>query len=525
VDGQQRITSLTLLLCAIRDRLVTLSPDVEAATSTFHDYTSQLLLNSNLKPEFQARLVPQSHDRSSLDAIVAGAWGGNAETRVERAYQYFTTKLAALDSPALTDLLTTILTRLSAVWVTLDHDDNSHRVFQTLNAGGKKLRQSDLVRNYFFLLLGAQGDEFYAGKWRGMEDELDDREIENYFVAWAISQGHSGSQGSLFSYFQSDLRVHEGSASDVLAYGERLVATSQLFRAMRRPEDSLYSGAIKRTLTDLRNWSTVPAEGLLLWLLRQEADGLMNEIELGESLEIVMSFLARRQLAGYEPNLHKSILATAARKLRASGLSRRDAVEYLRFVLSEGDELRTWPSDDEIRADIKMVSLYSRSRSAWTFSILERIDRGMYAQEKNAPTHIERGKYSVEHILPQTLTQAWIEDLQDWGEDSPHRLHESRLHSLGNLTLTPINSELGNRRLAEKKSELADDSLRLNHFFKDANSWTSARIDERSIALAKIACSQYVSPWRDGDLEAARTRFARIDARVVSVDEDEVDAE
>jgi hypothetical protein len=149
----------------------------------------------------------------------------------------------------------------------------------------------------------------------------------------------------------------------------------------------------------------------------------------------------------------------------------------------------------------------------------------MYAQEKNAPTHIERGKYSVEHILPQTLTQAWIEDLQDWGEDSPHRLHESRLHSLGNLTLTPINSELGNRRLAEKKSELADDSLRLNHFFKDANSWTSARIDERSIALAKIACSQYVSPWRDGDLEAARTRFARIDARVVSVDEDEVDAE
>lgn len=509
VDGQQRVTTLTLLLCAIRDRLASLEDDDDARAAAFGDYTSQLLVNSNLKAEYGPRLVPQEKDKAHLAPIVQGAWSGQTDTRVDKAYDFYSRQLANLSQPDLVKFLSNVLTKLSAVWVTLDEGDNAHRVFQTLNAGGKELRQSDLVRNYFFLLLGDEGNDFYANKWRGMEASLGDKSLERFFVAWSVSQGHMGSTGSLFSYFQKDLRKHESQIDGVLGYGDTLVQASRLFHYLRKPEDSSYWASVKRTLTDLRNWGALPAEGLLLWLLRTHSVQGLDDAELFDALEIIMSFVARRQVAGYEPNLHKSILVAAARKLRASQLTGRDVVDYLMFILSVGDEVRRWPSDEEINNEARTTPIYSRARSAWAFSILERIDRGLYNQPKAAPNHLARDKYSVDHVLPQSMSSAWVADLTAWGEVAPHDLHETRLHALGNLTLTPVNSEMGNRRYEVKQAELADDALRINKFFEDAKTWTKARIDERSLALAAVVCENYVSPLGGEALAAARARFGR----------------
>lgn len=509
VDGQQRIATLTILICAVRDRLVSLEPSDIVRPSIFEDYSSQLLINTNLKEEYGPRLVPQEKDRASLDPIIAGAWSGQADSRIEKAYKFYRDRVSGLDSQETVTLLSNVLTKLSAVWVTLDDSDNAHRVFQTLNAGGKALRQADLVRNYFFLLLGGQGDAFYEKRWRGMEASLGERGLEQFFVAWAVSQGHTGSTGSLFSYFQKDLRDRESDVDSVLEYGEALVQASRLFHFVRKPEDGPYSTEIARTMVDLRNWGTLPAEGLLLWLLRKHAENSMSDANLHQALEIVMSFMARRQLAGYEPNLHKSILVAAARKLRASQLTDEDLVDYLMFILSVGDEVRKWPSNEEIREEVKTTPVYSRARRSWSFSILERIDRSIYNNPKSAPNHLARDKYSVEHILPQSLSQVWIDDLANWGELSPYDLHETRLHVLGNLTLTPINSEMGNRRYRLKRAQLTDDVLRINKYFEKCGIWGRAEIDARSLALAEVASQAYVSPLAVEQVSVARSRFER----------------
>ena len=510
VDGQQRITTLTILMCALRDRLALLEETEEAGRIASEDYTSQLLVNTNLKPEYRPRLVLQESDRHSIQSIIEGTLSGRAESRIERSYAYFRDQLQHADATELREVMTVTLTRLSAVWVTLDHEDNAHRVFQTLNAGGRRLRQSDLVRNYFFLLLGDEGEQFYRDHWRAMEKALDERSIDDFFVAWSVSQGHSGSTGSLFSYFNKDLRDYESSLVDVLHYGQRMIGASRLFRFLRSPQDSNYAVPVRRTLLDLRNWGTIPADGLILWLMRSHATDDLNDQQFQACLEIVLSFMARRQLAGYEPNLHKSIFTTAARKLNTSGFTGEDLADYLRFVLSEGSELKIWPSDDEVQGAATTASLYSRARTSWTFSILERIDRGLYDHPKHAPAHVDRQAYSIEHILPQTLTSSWVQDLETWGVASPHSTHGSRLHTLGNLSLTPINSELGNQPFSIKRAHLVDDSLRLNQYFAEATTWTGSRIEERSNALAKVACSQYVSPLRSSALDEARTRFAVI---------------
>lgn len=500
VDGQQRITTLTIVVCAIRDRLVELAAEDEKQ-SVRANLTAQLLRNPNLAEGHRERLVLQETDQESLADLVNGTKAG--DSRLRRAYEYYAKSVHELDEARANLLLSKILVALSAVWVTLENDDNAHRVFQTLNAGGKPLRQADLVRNYFFLLLNTEGDAFYRDRWSQLETTLTPQQLENYFVAWSISRGHTGAKDALFGYFQKDLVDAEENIAAVLSYGNELVDAAKLYSWMINPELSPLKVA-KKPLTDLARWGTLPAEGLLLFLLRQNAAGVIQEADLTKGLEMVGSFLARRLLAGFEPNLHKSILVgTTKRLLQARDLTGGAVVEYLHYLLSEGDDVRTWPSDELIAERVASTPLYTSARAKWVFSILERINAGMFAHEKHGPPALPYDKYSVEHVMPQTLTESWESDLESWGVQSPARLHQARLHVLGNLSLTPINPELGNKPFAEKRTMLADDWLKLNADVASSQTWTESRIDERSRALALVAASVYTRPLSPEELETS----------------------
>lgn len=501
VDGQQRVTTLTVLVCAIRDRLARLEPDNQARTKTMESYTSQLLLNTTLKAVHQQRLVLQDIDRGSLEPIIDGGGVESPGTLVEKAYDYFAGQLASMDKADTEKLLTNVLVDLNAVWVTLEETDNAHRVFQTLNAGGKPLRQVDLVRNYFFLLLGEQGDDFYKDHWRTLESDLSAHELDDYFVAWSVSQGHTGGKDSLFTYFQADLTGNENNIGAIIDYGTGLVEASRLFGWIRKPEDMPLEVA-RGSLIDLRNWGTRPVEGLLLHLLRRHTSGQLGEEHLTNAFEVVLSFLSRRMLAGYEPQLHKSITVSTTSKLRKRPeLENADLVAYLRAILSQGGDVRTWPSDELVMERITSNPLYTRPRRAWVFSILERINRMLFEYQKHAPPALDRTKFTIEHVMPQTLSQKWEQDLVDWGVDSPSRLHATRVHVLGNLTLTPINPELSNKTFSEKVPMLKDDWLRLNNKLVEASTWTEAHIDERSRSLVKLALQAIVPPMSADELK------------------------
>lgn len=506
VDGQQRITTLTILVCAIRDRIARLMLDDDSRKESSTLYSSQLLINTNLKPEHRFRLVLQEADRGMLQSLIDGTPLSAAGSLVGGAYEFFSAKLAERNQEESEALLTHILLDLNAVWVTLEEQDNAHRVFQTLNAGGKPLRQADLVRNYFFLLLGARGDQFYADRWRILESDLSARELEEFFVAWSVSQGHNGAKGSLFSYFQRDLAQKEELVDAVDEYGQDLVDTARLFRWIRQPED-VPIPEVKQVLTDLRNWGTLPFEGLMIWLFRAHRAERLNDAELRSSLEIILSFVARRMLAGYEPNVHKSIATAITSKLwAAEELDGAQIPLHLRMLLSQGSDVQTWPNDELVLERITSNPLYTGSRSRWVFLILETINRGMFTYANHVPATLDRESFTIEHVMPQTLTPVWEEDLQSWGVASPSRLHATRLHVLGNLTLSPINSQLSNKPFADKVKMLADDWLRLNTDLIQSATWTEARINERSRTLAQAALATFIPPAADvsaGDAEIA----------------------
>jgi hypothetical protein len=508
VDGQQRTTTLVLLMAAMRDRLAHLAKTAEEREKILADYTAQLFCNTNLKEGHQERLVLQEKDATLLAPIVKGTWDGDTASLLEAGYEFFRTKLQAYDAAAVEVLMSVVLVNFEAAWVTLQDGDNAHRVFQTLNAGGKKLKQSDLVRNYFFLLLADKSDSFYQDHWRALERDHPEKQLEEYLVAWAISQGYTGGKDSLFSYFNRDLVKHEHDLESVLGYGREFTGSVKYFDWIRNPEDAAVGKGVKRSLRDLRKWGTLPAEGLLFWLLRAHVDGRLDEPALEQALEVVLSFVARRQLAGFEPNLHKSILVAATLKLRAqNGLSGQDISDYLRLVLSEGVEVRTWPPDELIKARTRSTPIYTEARSAWAFVLLERINRVMFDKPGHAPGPLDRAEYSVEHVMPQKLPGSWVEELKDWGVNDWQRLHTDKLDVLGNLSLTPINSELSNLPFSVKRTKLIDDWLRLNVEIVSSATWTENRIDERSTSMSLKACKAFTSPLVGDELTAARAKY------------------
>jgi hypothetical protein len=520
VDGQQRVATLTLLLCAIRDRLALLADTEEERIDIVRSMTAQLLKNVSLRSEDQARLVLQERDRVFLEPIIEGQSDGSGSSLIDRAYVYFRSKLSAFDAAETQHMLSIILSRLSIVWITLQDEDNAHRVFQTLNAGGRQLLQSDLVRNYFFLLLGDQGNDFFKDHWRPMEADLGPKEIENYMVAWTITRGYSGSTASLFSYFRSDLSAHEDDAKAVKAYGKLFTGRSKLYRWIKNPADSRYGTETKQSLADLRSWGTLPVDGLLLWIATAHADGRMTESQMRESFEVILSFLARRQASGYQPNLHRPISrGVAKRMIAATHLDGADLVLYLKYLLSSGTELSTWPRDDELKTAARSVPIYTNARRHWVFGLLERANRSMFSMEKHAPSSLDQSKYSIEHVMPQKLTDEWASDLAAWGVDNPAQVHQEKVHVLGNLTLTPINSELGVMPFAKKRELMSDDWLRINQEIAKADSWTEARIAERSGVLSGAVCASFVPPLGPDELDSLRRRFGDADMIPIEIDD------
>jgi hypothetical protein len=494
VDGQQRATTLTLLRVAIRDRLAALPGAKDRDV-----LTRQMLINGDKREDHKPRLVLQQLDDPSLRAVVDGDPSG--DSLVQEAHQFFTKQLLNHDEQQLLALESTIQTRLRVVWIKLDKDDNAHRVFQTINAGGRPLRQADLVRNFFFLLLAGEGQSFYQQHWIKLEKDMDAGELERYFSAWTMAKGYAGTKEALFHYFDQDLVGAESDPKKVWQYGVRLVNEAPMYRRILGKESDP-DLKVEAALEWLRGWGTTPTEGLLLKILLLREAGRLDAESTARCLELVYSFLARRFVAGNAPNLHKSILRQICHQVGKNETAKDGSlVEFLRVLLSRGSELKRWPTNQEVIDQASVGILYTKARAAWAKSVLARINHASFKNPKHAPTDLRL--FTVEHVMPQDLSSDWRNDLTGWGVKDPSDLHKRKLHVLGNITLTLINPELSNKRLAAKLELLADDSLLINKQLKVAKSWTETSITDRSRELATQLVGAISGPMSESELKAS----------------------
>ena len=473
IDGQQRLTTLTLLLVALRDHIEeTEWAGEEPNTEQINAY---YLKNEKEKNERCYKLALRRQDDATLRALVDGKDHSDLENRSElivEAYNHFRNLLNS--GQADPEEIYRGIGSLRIVDVKLERPvDNPQLVFESLNSTGVDLTQSDLIRNY--LLMGLPETEqtsLYNDYWSKLESHFHKAGTapDSFLRDYIALKRKSTTQIRADRIYAEFKDFWQPSDSKRLAGLLRdLVRFARYYVSFLRP-DQIDS---KPLATALRQVGLGSAHALLVMrLFEYYENNALNHNNFIRALNLIASYIVRRAVLGMQTRGYWSVFARIAQSIS-------DESPFESFQVALARQNYSFPSDGSFEKEIQERDLFSL-RICWY--ILTELENAGYNEP--SPT----GTYTIEHIMPQDIDRVreWQEMLgDDWKE-----VHQTWLHRVGNLTLTAYNSSYKNRPFEEKKTVeggLNRSSVRLNEYVRNQTQWTKTQMQERGQLLAKRA--------------------------------------
>lgn len=478
IDGQQRLTTLSLLLAAIRDKA---AKDSDAATEGI---IGDFLVNRHYKAPDDLKLVPTQADRAAYNAVVYRKdIESHEEYRVVQAYRYFLKKLDGQDfeEQPLTaaQTLQAIQQSLQVVMINLGEADDPYLIFESLNHKGKPLNQADLVRNYVLMRFqhsttaGGEQEVAYEDLWRPMEARLDGL-MPEFLRHYGMRGGRNVRKGDIYTAAKLEMEKLK-SPAEVKSSLADMKAAALAYQKFVHPAEEAEPRVGQRLQGILELDSTV-FYPLLIRLYRSWEREQIGVDDLLRSLDLLESFYVRRLVCGVPTNALNKITLELCLNLP---VAKPDA--WLQERLVHGSGSRRCPSDQEFFEALVVQRIYPRRKIA----------RYMLIALEEAHLHkepVDTSSATMEHIMPQTLSDHWKAAL---GEGYAE-VHNRWIDTLGNLTLTGYNSELGNATFEEKKQKLQNTHFELSRSLLSQSQWGPAEIESRGKVLAAIA----IKRWR-----------------------------
>ncbi|MDK8811151.1 DUF262 domain-containing protein [Corynebacterium sp. MSK035] len=506
VDGQQRLTTLTLLLAAIRDYRDEKEPEAEAGI----EIHNRFLVNQYKKGSQHIKLVPTQADRASYAAVIRKLPHLGGTDRIGEAYRFFRTQLEKIDDPEdpndIANIQDAIVEGLSLVSISTHPQDNVHRIFQSLNNTGLKLTQGDLLRNYIFMRLPENGDDAYDRYWKPLQERLSNDEIESLFWVDIASENPRAKISDTFVLQQKRMdSMH--TESEILTELKRFTELSRLYQKILAPENEENS-SVRYRLQRLREWDATTTHALMLTLLTMRENGVIDSQDLAQTLLVIESYIVRRFLSGRPTQGLNRVFREAAGIFEPN----EPAAIQLRRWLSTGRK-HFYP-DDALRASIKELPYYLNGRRAHRPLFLRWLE-----QEFGSREPVDTSELSIEHVMPQNLSPEWRADLSAWypGVDIDE-MHNTWKHTLGNLTLTGYNSQLSNKGFAWKREELARSGLRLSTSLIDSERWGPDEIAARADSLTDLIIKAWPGPTTgDFSSESENPKWRKLKEILVAI--------
>lgn len=484
VDGQQRLTTLSLLLCAIRDHV---QQDDPRLAEKIHEH---YLVNKYAPGDEHYRLLPTQEDRQSWIALVERYPDAGGADRIGAAYRFFLRKLQEVDDPEdehdIRRVEQSITTRLALVAISAHADDNVHRIFESLNYKGQPLTQADLLRNYLFMRLPRRGDEVYTHHWLPLQKLLSDSELEQLVWLDLVLRGDDrATQESI--YRSQQLRLDPlKDETEIEQWVAELHQKARMFKRVLDPQTES-SSALRRALDRLSRWGAAVVHPICLHVLLAHDAGQLTSTDAAAALRIVESYLVRRMIVGLPTNNLNRIMMSLVKDLGEAS----PTAPAIKTVLS-GPRKR-FPTDQHVKDAVLVNNFYWTGRGPQRTFVLRALEEDYRHGE---PLDFSRATLTVEHVLPQSMTPDWEEILAAGARDgeTSEEVHASLVHTLGNLTLTAYNDKLANYSFLAKRKLLADSGLAMNREIADAAGWGRAEIQARGRALGERIVSIWPGP-------------------------------
>jgi uncharacterized protein with ParB-like and HNH nuclease domain/predicted transport protein len=491
IDGQQRLTTVSLLIEALARALGNTEPVDGFSTAKLRHYYLSNPLESG---DRYFKLLLSQTDNASLKAIIKDSEQPNEPSlRVTQNFDLFTELLAGQKG----DLATVCrgLAKLVVVDIALNRDqDNPQLIFESMNSTGKELSQADLIRNYILMGLDpVLQTRFYESYWRPMELDFGQEAYGTQFDGFmrhylTVRTGDIPREREVYEAFKDYSRTTpvQDAGIEALVKDIRVFARYFCAMALGREQD----GALGTAFHDLRELKVDVAYPFLLELYHDYATGMLSAADFAAAVRLVEAYVFRRAICAIPTNSMNKTFGTFGKALKKDRYLESIQAHFLTLP-----SYRRFPSDDEFRRDLHTRDLYNfRSRSYW----LRRLEN--HGRKERVPVD----EYTIEHILPQNpdLPAAWKQAL---GPDWP-RVQEQWLHTLGNLTLTGYNAEYSDRPFAEKRDMTGgfkESPLKLNAGLGQLEAWDEAAIQKRAERLADQALTVWTAPKLDAATLAA----------------------
>lgn len=480
IDGQQRMTTLSLLLLALRDYAI---KNPEDTTINARRIDNMLLKNEYESGDERYKLLLTETDRDILMRLVEEKpIPDDTRSKLLDNYKFFAGKIA--DKELQPAEVYKSIGKLQIVNITLDRSvDDAQAIFESLNSTGKELSESDLIRNY--VLMGLEPTEqtyVYEHLWRPMEllfvyetqDSVMDRFFRDYLtmkITRIPKQDRVYEEFKLY-HLNCEFSSIRELCQDLLTYAKYY--TDMVFKRSSNPAFK----ALYEDINDLRMEVSYP---FLLKVHNDYAEGIISEDDLKLIIRLCISYVFRRSICDIPTNSLNKTFATLKNEIKPD-----DYVNSIKAFFVMRDDYKEFPDDDKFTAAFVSRDIYTMRSRNFILSHLENYGN-------KAPIIIEN--YTIEHIMPQnsSLSPEWQQMLgANWRE-----VQKTYLHTIGNLTLTAYNSEMSDHPFMVKmdmEGGFKESALRLNAYVVKLTEWNEQRIKERASLLADKAKQIWAFP-------------------------------
>lgn len=487
IDGQQRLTTVYILLKALYNAAKGVSVRIE-------EEIEEVMFNRKCDEKYKVKLKPVKSDNEQLILLIKDKI--DDMDRNSNIYKNYITFKNLIESTVasgyeLNDILDGIK-KLEMVEIVLDKSqgDEPQKIFESINSTGLDLSLADLIRNYL-LMDDANQDELYENYWCVIEKNVGYRNLGDFVINFLNSQiGKSVNSKNAYRLFKEHCEENNLSHEDVL---KKLKRTSKYYGAFIG-ENHYYGKEISNYL---KAFYTIKQTTILPFLFRvfgDYEDHNIDEATLCKVLDYLLTYLVRITTCEINKNLSKFMKSMYDRVIDGNYDHYYEKIVIFLNDLRANDRM---PTDKEFKEALIHKPLYKKPICKFVLSVIE----------NSTKEHIDISNLTIEHILPQKENAAvWKKEVgDDYG-----RVYEIYLHTLGNLTITGHNSELGTKPFNDKKDIIRDNSKAniLNKEVLSAEKWNEASILNRGKVLSDILIREfnYVEMHSDVD-EASELNF------------------
>ena len=481
IDGQQRLTTVTLLLLAMGNLVK------EGRVHTEEDDLNQQILQRFIiapwaKKDDKIKLNPVRGDRSALEKLFGPAEDYERGSNLTINYQFFYDQI--LKEEVTIDELYDAIGKLEIISITLDHGDDPQLIFESLNSTGLALQEGDKIRNYILMGMSPKDQEHYYDDFWTKIEKATDNDVSGFVRDYlSIKTLVTPTINNVYQAFkryaeEAELPV-ENLLSDLLRYAryyEKLL-TCKSGLNNKRLDDCIYR---------LKRLEIVVTRPFFMEVLRLNQDKKLSVDEVLRIFEITENYLFRRNICEVPTNALNKIFLNLNKEIYRYDSTPSNYVDKFIYALLSKRESGRFPDDAEFTEALETKAVY-QMRGKYKAYLFERLENFGTIESKDVYTHLDNSVYSIEHIMPQHLTPAWVESLGPNAEE----IHATWLHRLANLTLTGYNPNLSNNPFVDKRDAenggYKASGLRMNQKIAQKDTWGLPELEERNSELLAYA--------------------------------------